>query len=312
VQLDPDKDRKWAHIIRRRGEFAVPQAISQFISHLHSLDRSPNTIQAYTLDLQQFEKWFERVNDRELSPALITPTDIREFKHYLIEDEELKPSSVNRKLASIRSFLKWAKSEDGIEDLPRFPQSMEQVKSAPKALDRTEMHALVRAVERYGDSRDQAIILVLLNTGLRVNELSELNLSDVEMSERKGKVVVRSGKGQKYREVPLNAEARRSLNAYLNDRGEDNESALFLSQGESRLGTRGIQDVVGKYAHFAELENVTPHTLRHTFCTNLLRSGKVDIVTVAQIAGHSDISTTSIYTQPNGTDMQNAVDGLVE
>jgi site-specific recombinase XerD len=296
----------------KRGEFTVPQSISQFISHLHSLDRSPNTIQAYRLDLHQFEKWFERINDRELSPALITPTDIREFKHYLIEDEQLKPSTVNRKLASIRSFLKWAKSEDEIEELPRFPQSMEQVKSAPKALNRTEMHALVRAVERYGDSRDRAIILVLLNTGLRVNELSELNLSDVEMSERKGKVVVRSGKGQKYREVPLNAEARRAIEEYLDDRAEDNESALFLSQRESRLGTRGIQDVVSKYARFAEVEDVTPHTLRHTFCTNLLRSGKVDIVTVAQIAGHSDISTTSIYTQPNGTDMQNAVEGLVE
>jgi site-specific recombinase XerD len=296
----------------RRGELTVPQSISHFISHLNCLDRSPNTIQAYKLDLRQFEKWFEATNDRELSPALITPTDIREFKHYLIEDEQAKPSTVNRKLASIRSFLKWAKSEDEIEDLPRFPQSMEQVKSAPKALDRTEMHALVRAVERYGDNRDQAIILVLLNTGLRVNELSELNLSDVEMSERKGKVVVRSGKGQKYREVPLNAEARRAIGEYLEERGEENESALFISQRGSRLGTRGIQDVVSKYARFAEVEDVSPHTLRHTFCTNLLRSGKVDIVTVAQIAGHSDISTTSIYTQPNGTDMQNAVDGLVE
>jgi site-specific recombinase XerD len=290
----------------------VPQSISHFISHLHCLDRSPNTIRAYRLDLQQFERWFEVTNNRELSPALITPTDIREFKHYLIEDEQAKPSTVNRKLASIRSFLKWAKSEDEIEDLPRFPQSMEQVKSAPKALDRTEMHALVRAVERYGDSRDQAIILVLLNTGLRVNELSELNLADVEMSERKGKVVVRSGKGQKYREVPLNAEARRAIGEYLEERVEDNEPALFISQRGSRLGTRGIQDVVAKYGRMAELDDLTPHMLRHTFCTNLLRSGKVDIVTVAQIAGHSDISTTSIYTQPNGADMQNAVDGLVE
>ena len=181
----------------------MPQSISHFISHLNCLDRSPNTIQAYKLDLQQFEKWFERINARELSPALITPTDIREFKHYLIEDEQLKPSSVNRKLASIRAFLKWAKSEDEIEDLPRFPQSMEQVKSAPKALDRTEMHALVRAVERYGDSRDQAIILVLLNTGLRVNELSHLDVSDLEMSERKGKLVVRSGKGAEVSRGPI-------------------------------------------------------------------------------------------------------------
>ena len=290
----------------------MPQSIQQFISYLESLDRSPNTIHAYTIDLRQFEKWFEWVNGRDLSPALITPTDLREFKHYLIEDEQAKASTVNRKLASIRSFLKWARAENEIEDLPRFPQSIEQVSSAPKALDRTEMHALVRAVERYGDSRDQAIILVLLNTGLRVTELSNLNVSDVKMSKRKGKLVVRSGKGQKYREVPLNLEARRAIGEYLNERVEDNEPAVFVSQRGSRLGTRGIQDVVSKYGKMAELENLTPHMLRHTFCTNLLRSGKADIVTVARIAGHSDISTTSIYTQPAERDLENAVNGLVE
>ena len=290
----------------------MPHYIEQFISYLESLDRSPNTIHAYTIDLQQFEKWFERVNGDEVQPKRITPTDIREFKHYLLEDEELAPSSVNRKLASLRAFLKWSRAENEIEDIPRFPQSVEQVSSAPKALDRTEMHALVRAVERYGDSRDQAIILTLLHTGLRVNELSELNLSAVEMSKRKGKLVVRSGKGQKYREVPLNLEARRAIGEYLNERVEDNEPAVFVSQRGSRLGTRGIQDVVSKYGKMAELENLTPHTLRHTFCTNLLRSGKADIVTVARIAGHSDISTTSIYTQPAERDLENAVNGLVE
>ncbi|GAH96192.1 unnamed protein product, partial [marine sediment metagenome] len=75
---------------------------------------------------------------------------------------------------------------------------------------------------------------------------------------------------------------------------------------------RGIQDCVKKYGKLAGLEDITPHSLRHTFCTNLLRSGGVDIVTVAKIAGHSDISTTSIYTQPSHRDMAKAVEGLVE
>jgi site-specific recombinase XerD len=310
VQRGADRAEKTPHIILREG-FPVTNHIKDFILHLESRDRSSHTTQAYRLDLQQFEKWFAGVNGDEMEPELITPTDLREFKHFLIEEEQLKPATINRKLASLRAFLKWAVGEGTIESVPRMPQGVEQVSSAPKALDRREMNSLSRAVERHGSKRDHAIILVLLNTGLRVNELSELNLADVEMTERKGKVVVRSGKGQKYREVPLNAEARRALLAYMEARKEDRDSALFLSQQGSRLGSRGVQDVVGKYGRLAGLEDLTPHALRHTFCTNLLRAG-TDIVTVAKLAGHADISTTSIYTQPAEKDLQKAVEGLVE
>lgn len=284
--------------------------LNNFILHLESRDRSRHTINAYHLDLKQFGEWFAGVNGDEMEPELITPTDLREFKHFLIEEEQLKPATINRKLASLRAFLKWAVGERLLEVPPRMPQGVEQVSAAPKALDRREINSLVRAVERHGSVRDQAIILALMNTGLRVNELSELNLADVEMSERKGKLVVRSGKGQKYREVPLNVEARRALSAYMEAREEDGNQALFLSQQGSRLGSRGVQDVVGKYGRLAGLD-VTPHALRHTFCSNLLRGG-VDIVTVAKLAGHSDISTTSIYTQPAEKDLQKAVEGLVE
>jgi site-specific recombinase XerD len=288
----------------------VPSHIKDFILYLESTDRSRHTINAYRLDLRQFARWFGGVNGDEMEPANVTPTDLCEFKHFLMEDEQLRPASVNRKLASLRAFLKWAAGEKLLEVPPRMPQGVEQVSAAPKALDRREMNSLIRAVERHGSVRDQAIILVLINTGLRVNELSELNLADVETSERKGKVIVRSGKGGKRREVPLNVEARRALLAYMEARKEDRDSALFLSQQGSRLGSRGIQDLVAKYGRLAGLD-VTPHALRHTFCTNLLRAG-TDIVTVAKLAGHADISTTSIYTQPTGKDMEKAVEGLVE
>ena len=285
--------------------------LNNFILHLQSRDRSSHTINAYRLDLMQFEKWFAGVNGDGMEPVNVTPTDLREFKHHLIQDEQLKPATINRKLASLRAFLKWAVGEGTIESVPRMPRGVEQVSAAPKALDRREMNSLVRAVERYGSKRDQAIILVLLNTGLRVRELSDLNLDDVEMSERKGRIIVRSGKGNKRREVPVNAEARRALSAYMEAREEDDNQALFVSQQGNRLGSRGIQDVVAKYGRLAGLDSLTPHMLRHTFCTNLLRGG-VDIVTVAKLAGHSDISTTSIYTQPNGRDLEKAVEGLVE
>lgn len=288
----------------------MSDCIAPFLAHLAALDRSRNTIHAYRVDLQQFSSWFESVNGDAMAPDLITPTDLREFKTWSVKQRNAKPSTVNRKLASLSAYLKWAVEEGMIDAAPRMPSTAEQVPISPKSLDRKEMHALIRAVERSGNTRDQAILALLLNTGLRVRELSDLNLNDVEMTERKGKLVVRSGKGNKRREVPINAEARRALNVYLKQRGQT-QGALFSGQQGGRLGTRGIQDVVRKYGRIAGLDSLTPHRLRHTFCTNLLHSG-VDLVTVARLAGHSNIATTTIYTQPNERTMEHAVEGLSE
>lgn len=287
----------------------MSDSIAPFLAHLSALDRSRNTIHAYRVDLRQFGEWFEQVNGQEMAPDLITPTDLREFKSWLVK-RNAKPSTVNRKLATLQAYLKWAMEEELIDSSPRMPSCAEQVPLSPKSLDRKEMHALIRAVERHGNTRDQAILLLLLNTGLRVRELSDLNLDDVVIGERKGKLVVKSGKGNKRREVPMNAEARRAISNYLKQRGRGN-GALFLGQQKGRLGTRGIQDVVRKYGRLAGLDRLTPHKLRHTFCTNLLHSG-VDLVTVAKLAGHSNISTTTIYTQPNERTMEHAVEVLSE
>jgi integrase/recombinase XerC len=156
--------------------------------------------------------------------------------------------------------------------------------------------------------RDEALLNLLLYTGLRVGEAAALRLDDLVLGERSGKVIVRSGKGRKYRELPLHKEARQALAAYLKVRPDGEDDHFFLGQ-RGPLGSRGIQMQMAALGKAAEVA-VTPHVLRHTFGTRLLREAGTDLVTVAALMGHASIATTQIYTQPGEADMIRAVDRL--
>ena len=157
--------------------------------------------------------------------------------------------------------------------------------------------------------RDATMATVLLNTGLRVGELCTLRLLDVQMSERKGKVIVRSGKGGKQRVVPLNGQARRMLRQWLLHRPSVETDALFVGQRSGAVSARSVQRAVGRLAQLAGLEAVTPHILRHTFAKSLINQG-VSIEKVAALLGHSDLNTTRIYITPGERDLEEAVEVL--
>ena len=157
--------------------------------------------------------------------------------------------------------------------------------------------------------RDEALLNLLLYTGLRVSECADLRVSDVVLNGKDPRIIVRAGKGRKYREIPLHKTARQPLEAYLAVRPTDRGEALFLGQ-RGALGARGMQFRIAALAEAAGLKDVTPHVLRHTFATRLLREAKVDLVTVAALLGHSSIATTQIYTQPSEGDKAAAVGGL--
>jgi integrase len=172
-----------------------------------------------------------------------------------------------------------------------------QQKLAPKALSQAEVRRLLKEVELRADARDQAILYTLLYTGLRVGELAHLQIEDVQLSERKGTILVRGdhAKGGKQREVPVPHEARQRLIAYL-DQNHTNKGSLFLGQ-RGPLGEDAIGGIVGKYATWAKLEGVTPHVLRHTFSYNYLEKTGNDLIGLATILGHDNVTTTQIYTQ---------------
>jgi site-specific recombinase XerD len=188
----------------------------------------------------------------------------------------------------------------------------EQRDVAPRWLTRQEQLALVRTVRAGGSQRDLAIIQTLLGTGLRISELAALTVSDVEISDRKGTLYVRSGKGGKARQIPLDKQTRQALSNYLVERKpassadrEDGNERLFLGQ-RGPISEPGINYLVTKYAYQARLEGCSSHTLRHSFGKNLVDAG-TPLDQVATLLGHESLDTTRIYTRPSQKDLERAI-----
>jgi site-specific recombinase XerD len=243
-------------------------------------------------------------------PDRITPIDIREYRSYLLTTKNYKPATANRKLASISAFCEWARGAELISVNPTDGISqVDEIRPAPKWLDKNEQYALFRAVQETEKTRDVALITLMLNTGLRVSEVSALTVNDIEISPRKGSLTVRVGKGEKYHRVPLTIDTRKALEAHLAERDVEDEDYLFLGQRDDPLQPPGIYYLVNRYACDARLEDVTPHTLRHTFGKNSVDAG-VSLDRVAQLLGHESIETTRIYTTPSEQDLQREVEKI--
>jgi site-specific recombinase XerD len=319
----------------------LQSAIRDFLSHLRAQDRSPHTLSAYQSDLAHFFAWLSHQIGRDIPPVEVTPFDLQSYRDHLVA-EGARPATVNRRLAALRAFFAYLMEKGEIATSPAARiRAVRQTRQVPRALTPQEVYRLrreaaarrQRAEAKAGGEvtpavvaarRDEALLALLLYTGLRVSEAAALRVEDVVLNDRSGKVRVRSGKGRKYREVPLHREAREALRAYLEVRlppgpsappppgpsapPPPTSSALFLGQ-RGPLGVRGIQMRLRALGEAAGVE-VTPHRLRHTFATRLLREAKADLVTVAALLGHTSIATTAIYTRPSEADLERAVEGL--
>src|SRR4051794_18327902 len=288
----------------------VDQLVERFLKDLERQETSPKTRSAYRLDVLHFASWFARTIGESLSPEAVTPTDVREYRGYLINVEPRQPATVNRRLAALRRFFQWAKALGLAKELPT--ENVKGVASSPRAphwLEKRDVDRLIRTVERHGNTRDLAIVLTLRHTGIRVSELCSLMLGDVETSERKGSLTVRSGKGSKFRVLPLNVDARQAITAYLKVRPTVSAEQLFIGQRGQGISSRVVELLVTKYARLAGLEDVTPHTLRHSFSKHALDAG-ADLVSVSALLGHQRLETTAIYTTPSQRDLEKVVEKL--
>jgi site-specific recombinase XerD len=278
-----------------------------FLAELERREASPQTIRAYRQDLTAFRRFLHQSTGEVFTAAAVTPTDLREYRSFLLNVRHAAPATINRHLAALRKFFLWAKAQGWLRELPTDEvRGVREVARPPKWLEKRDIDRLIREAERGGSKRDLAIALLLRHTGLRVGELAALQVGDVETSERKGAVVVRSGKGGKQRTVPLNVDARRAIEAYKEVRPQVPSNQLFISQRGAGLQAQAVENLVKKYAGRAGLENVTPHTLRHTFGKSLVDAG-IDLGTVATLMGHERLDTTALYTQPGARDLEQAV-----
>ena len=283
--------------------------IENYIDYQKSTDKSPMTLASYRSDLIQFTVWFEATNNEVMRLTNITPTDARQYKQHLV-DTGLRPPTINRRLLSLKYFLEWGWRTKKIKYRFPLPKTVKQSQAIPKWLNRCQQNQLLRHIEQLGNTRDIAIVKILLNTGLRVSELCGLKWSDITMSDRKGKLLVNAGKGSKYRDIPLNKDARLAFFSmdYTIHAGSD---AFIFTGQRGALSSRGVQLMLNRLKFPEELGAVSPHQLRHTFCKNLIDAG-VSLEKVASLAGHERLDTTKLYCQPSFADLSEAVERIGE
>jgi integrase/recombinase XerC len=295
------------------------RAVDQFQAHLEEEERSGHTIRNYTDDLAFFAGWFRQRYGEEPQPDQLTKRDIVDWKQQVEarggrEGKEAALQTVNRKLAAIRAFLRWAQDQELAPHFDPPKPRKRQGKPKPRWLEPAEERALWAAVEASHNRRDIAIIGLGIHTGLRVSEMAGLLKSDITISERKGTLKVRHGKGNKEREIPLNADIRRIL-LDLGGGQWDRKDVPVLPGQRGPLKVRAIQDVVEKYGRRARvgkrvgLEHCSAHALRHTFGRRLAEKG-VPLADIAELMGHSDPKTTLGYLTPRRENLAKAVELL--
>ncbi len=256
---------------------------------------SENTLSAYRSDLYKFSLWLQQ---KQIELVKVEPTDILA---YLALPDSKSVRTVARRLSSLRRLYEYLLREDQIKqnpvsnvDAPRLGRSL------PKSLTESEVEALLEApdTERMLGIRDKCMLELLYATGLRVSELVNLTIQQVNL--RQGVVRV-TGKGNKERLVPMGEEATQWLNRYLNSARSEilNHSlsdALFPSNRGKAMTRQTFWHMIKRYTIVVGInKTLSPHVLRHAFATHLINHG-ADLRVVQMLLGHSDISTTQIYT----------------
>lgn len=290
---------------------------------------SKRTIQEYYLDIRLFLKYLRMMKDptyqnendlqqipiRDMSIQLLDQVrlqDLYNYLYYVTEERENHDRSRGRKVSALRSFFGYlcyhqnSISQDPTERL-ELPSPK---KSLPRYLTLEQSQKLLQSVDTTYPERDYCILTLFLNCGIRLSELVGLNMTDINFSEAKMRVL---GKGNKERMVYLNDACMTALKNYLavRDLPENSpEMAVFLSKRHTRISKRRVQQIVENALAKAELDGqgYSTHKLRHTAATLMYQYGHVDALTLKEVLGHASTSTTEIYTHLSNQILKNATD----
>ncbi len=282
----------------------MKKLIDKFIKYLEvEKDASRHTLRAYSKDLEDFSEFIKK------KPEDIDLIDIRGFVAQQIKSR-LDKTTVSRKLATVRSFIKFLYREGYIKSNPaKLVPSPKTSKLLPKFLSVDDVFSLIEKPEGIGyiQVRDRAILELLYSSGLRVSEIAGLNVDDINIKE--GLVKVR-GKGKKERILPIGSKAIEALRSYMVEKIilKKRDRAIFLNRMHTRLSERSIRRIVVKYAKMIGINGmIGPHTLRHTFASHLLQAG-ADLRIIQELLGHSSLSTTQKYTHIDVTHLMDIYD----
>lgn len=285
----------------------MKEEITKFLEYIsEEKGYSENTLAAYRNDLSQFVDFAEKRVSRW---GEVDQTMILEYIMFMKKEQEYASSTVARKVAAIKSFFHFLADRGQLQDDPTATLDSPKVrKRLPKAISQEDMERLLSEAaqdDKPKSLRDRALLELLYATGLRVTELVSLNVDDVSLPSAIVRIV--HGKSNRERLVPIHQRALEPLQDYL-EQGrlgllrDPEERALFLNHRGKRLTRQGLWLIVKHYVREVGIEEeVTPHTLRHTFAAHLLDQ-KADLEYVQELLGHANISTTQVYTQMTGSE----------
>ncbi len=299
--------------------------LNEFTNWLRERDKkSERTQVSYEASLRIFAKWYEKSYRRPFAPRELTTNDVLGYRDELQQIRNLAASTVNVSLAALRALARWCIETGALKEDPAIQVNfIELITPEPRWMERSELRRLLAEFERtINDAkvrdasqrvrqgvRDKAAVCLMGGAGLRISEVTQLDLDDIDIRPRSGIVLVRNGKGNKQRTGHLGEVARRALTAWLEIRGR-RPGPLFLSQKGGRIAVRQLQRSFAKHAHRAELMDRTPHSLRHTFVKDALRRTR-DLPLVQRLAGHRSIQSTARYAAPSTEELAAAVEGAL-
>lgn len=304
----------------------MPLILKDFLSYMETIKgKSKNTVNEYFYDLRMFFRFikvhknlvnsddFNSIPISDIDKDLIKTislSDLYSFMSYLSRERNNGASARARKVASLKSFFNYLINKAGlIEYNPANElESPKILKKLPKYLNIDESKKLLSSIEGENRERDYAIITLFLNCGLRLSELTQIDMNKI-----KNESITITGKGGKERTIYLNNACVKALDGYLRVRPVDSvkdKDALFLSKRKQRISGKTVQHIVKKYIASSGLdpEKYSVHKLRHTAATLMYRHGNVDIRSLQEILGHESISTTEIYTHVSSQQLKKAVD----
>ncbi|MFL2713350.1 MAG: site-specific tyrosine recombinase XerD [Gammaproteobacteria bacterium] len=254
---------------------------------------SQNTVQAYETDILSFLNWLTKTPN--INYLNLKEDNINKYIAYLFKSK-LKSSSVNRKISSLKSLYLYLIKKNILKNSPISEViTPKKEKYLPSSMSEDEVDRLLKSPDTSNkiEKRDKAMIEMLYATGMRISELVNLKLTDVDLQRCVAKVF---GKGKKERLIPFGEAALEALSDYISDRDKSVSKEIFLSNRGKKLSRVAFWQRIKIYLIRENLKNsISPHTLRHAFATHLLNRG-ADLRSVQLLLGHSDLSTTQIYT----------------
>lgn len=289
---------------------------AEFVAHVHEQYQAEKSREAVFQHIRVFAAWYEVKFGHVFDPRNLTNYDFQLFRKHSLDEAKVKAATWNVRLWALTVLVNWL----GAPDLLKNIEAKAAVRRSTKhrSLTENELHRFVHTLElnvqraqsdyeKRNAVRNWAAASLMLQAGLRVEEVTLTDNGDVTINERSGSVLVRNGKGSKERQVPLNLSARRALTTWNEVRGAAAATVLFEGAGSERITTRTLQRIVSDIGAQCGIPDVTPHWLRYTFAKRAERNG-TSLSDIADLLGHESVETTRRYLRSSLDDLMSAVE----